>query len=141
MNEQLDQANLPRCSKHDGTTLKIVPAFTEPGAFEEVNAVTITDGERTAVYVPANVARPSSDNDGGLVGRRDEESLKDRLSYCWMMLASRGIISGNTKAISDYMGGLPMSISDMIVDALLNNLPEPQAKTTGVDQMKLVATS
>lgn len=44
---------LPRCDKLDGSSLRIVSAYTEAGYFCEVNCVTITDGERTAVYVPA----------------------------------------------------------------------------------------
>jgi hypothetical protein len=43
---------LPRCQKLDGSTLSIVPDYTEAGAYKEANCVTITDGERTAVYVP-----------------------------------------------------------------------------------------
>lgn len=46
---------LPRCPRMNGTSLRVVPAYTEAGRFQEANAVTITDGERTAVYVPAGV--------------------------------------------------------------------------------------
>lgn len=47
---------LPRCEKLDGSTLRIVPAYTEAGQFCEANCVTITDGERTAIYVPLRVS-------------------------------------------------------------------------------------
>ena len=44
---------LPRCSKLDGSTLSIVPAYTEAGYFTEANCVTIRDAEgRMALYVP-----------------------------------------------------------------------------------------
>lgn len=46
---------LPRCEAMDGSTLRVVPAYTEAGYFQEANAVTLTDGERTAVYVPHHV--------------------------------------------------------------------------------------
>jgi hypothetical protein len=48
---------LPRCPALDGSTLRIVPAYTEAGQFCEANCVTVTDGERTAVYVPAVASR------------------------------------------------------------------------------------
>lgn len=44
--------NLPRCDKLDGSTLSIVPNYTEAGQFCEANCVTISDGERTAIYIP-----------------------------------------------------------------------------------------
>jgi hypothetical protein len=47
-----DPASLPRCPALDGSGLRIVPAYTEAGQFCEANCVTVTDGERTAVYVP-----------------------------------------------------------------------------------------
>jgi hypothetical protein len=43
---------IPRCEKMDGSTLRIVPAYTEAGRYQEANCITVTDGERTAVYVP-----------------------------------------------------------------------------------------
>lgn len=43
---------LPRCQKLDGSTLAIVPSYTEAGSNCEANCITVTDGERTAVYVP-----------------------------------------------------------------------------------------
>lgn len=46
------QKQLPRCEKMDGSSLRIVPAYTEAGQFCEANCITVTDGERTAVYVP-----------------------------------------------------------------------------------------
>ena len=52
---ELRQDAIPRCASLDGTGLKIVPAYTEAGRFTEANCVTITDGERTAEYVPAVV--------------------------------------------------------------------------------------
>jgi len=53
--EPVQQSGLPRCEKLDGSSLRIVPAYTEAGQFCEANAVTITDGERTAVYIPLAV--------------------------------------------------------------------------------------
>jgi hypothetical protein len=47
--------NLPRLL--DGEGLSIVPAYTEAGYFGEANVVTITDGERTALYVPLSPTR------------------------------------------------------------------------------------
>jgi hypothetical protein len=47
--------NLPRCDKLDGSTLRIVPAYTEAGRYAEANCITVTDGERTAVYVPYRI--------------------------------------------------------------------------------------
>lgn len=35
-----------------GPDLRIVPRYVEAGRFREAHAVTITDGELTAVYVP-----------------------------------------------------------------------------------------
>jgi hypothetical protein len=47
---------LPRCDKLDGSTLKIVPSYTEAGYFTEANCVTIEDEEgRRAIYVPYRV--------------------------------------------------------------------------------------
>lgn len=48
----IDAEDIPRCPELDGSTLRIVPNYTEAGWFAEANAVTITDGERTAIYVP-----------------------------------------------------------------------------------------
>jgi hypothetical protein len=42
---------LPRCDRLDGSSLRIVPAYTEAGRYGEANCITVTDGERTAVYV------------------------------------------------------------------------------------------
>jgi hypothetical protein len=50
-----DKSKLPRCQKGDGSSLRIVPSYIEGGYFSEANCVTITDGERTAVYVPYEV--------------------------------------------------------------------------------------
>lgn len=50
-----DPTGLPRCPTLDGSNLLIVPGYVEAGAYTEANCVTITDGERTAVYVPANL--------------------------------------------------------------------------------------
>lgn len=44
--------DIPRCRELDGSTLRIVPADTEAGWFAEANVITVTDGERTALYVP-----------------------------------------------------------------------------------------
>jgi hypothetical protein len=49
------QFRLPRCDKMDGSALRIVPSYTEAGMFCEANCVTITDGERTALYVPLRI--------------------------------------------------------------------------------------
>ena len=46
------QASLPRSEDGMGGGLSIVHNNTECGCFSEANWVTITDGERTAVYVP-----------------------------------------------------------------------------------------
>jgi hypothetical protein len=43
---------LPRCENLDGSSLRIVPAYTEAGQFCEANCITVTDGERTCLYVP-----------------------------------------------------------------------------------------
>ena len=43
---------LPRCDRLDGSSLSIVPGNIEAGRFCEAQAVTITDGTRSAVYVP-----------------------------------------------------------------------------------------
>lgn len=48
----VDESDLPRCDKLDGSTLKIVPRYIEAGRLCEANVITITDGERTAIYVP-----------------------------------------------------------------------------------------
>lgn len=53
----MDREALPRCPALDGSTLRIVPAYTEAGRLCEANCVTITDGVRTAVYVPLATAR------------------------------------------------------------------------------------
>jgi hypothetical protein len=50
--QDIKDQEVPRCEKLDGSTLSIVPAYTEAGMFMQANCVTITDGERTAVYVP-----------------------------------------------------------------------------------------
>lgn len=58
MNEsmvELNRQELPRCTDMDGSTLKIVPAYTEAGYFQEANCITVTDGERTAIYIPYKV--------------------------------------------------------------------------------------
>ena len=43
---------LPRCDKLDGSSLSVVVGNIEAGYFCEAQAVTITDGTRSAVYVP-----------------------------------------------------------------------------------------
>lgn len=48
------QSELPRCEALDGSSLQIVPTYIEAGRFCEANCITVTDGERTAVYVPVN---------------------------------------------------------------------------------------
>ena len=48
----LEACDIPRCEAMDGTGLTIVHAYTEAGYFQEANAVTLTDGTRTAIYVP-----------------------------------------------------------------------------------------
>lgn len=40
--------DIPRCPELDGSTLKIMPSFAEG----EPTAIAVTDGERTAIYVP-----------------------------------------------------------------------------------------
>jgi hypothetical protein len=42
------QARLPRSMEGEG--LSVVPSYTEAGYFGEANVVTVTDGERTALY-------------------------------------------------------------------------------------------
>ena len=43
---------LPRCGNLDGSSLKIVPSYTEAGYFTEANCITIADEEgRKALYV------------------------------------------------------------------------------------------
>jgi hypothetical protein len=59
--EEFESA-LPRCSKMDGSTLRFVPSYTEAGWFVEANCVTITDGERTAVYVPFAITADCSED-------------------------------------------------------------------------------
>lgn len=53
------QEDLPRCDKLDGSSLSILPAYTEAGMFCEANCLTVTDGERTAVYVPLRLPEKS----------------------------------------------------------------------------------
>jgi len=48
----IEPEDIPVCPKMDGSTLKIVPAYTEAGWYTEANCITVTDGERTAIYVP-----------------------------------------------------------------------------------------
>jgi hypothetical protein len=57
------QSNLPRCTRMDGSGLRIVPSYTEGGWFSEANCVTISDGERTALYVPAKIGGQASSPD------------------------------------------------------------------------------
>ena len=47
----------------EGEGLTIVPRYTEAGYFGEANCVTITDGKRTAVYVPLRVLSPDASRD------------------------------------------------------------------------------
>lgn len=44
--------DLPRCEALDGSSLSIVPSYIEAGRLCEALSVTLTDGERTALYVP-----------------------------------------------------------------------------------------
>jgi hypothetical protein len=53
----IEAHEIPRCPRLDGSTLRIVPAYTEAGQYGEANCLTVTDGERTVVYVPFAVAR------------------------------------------------------------------------------------
>lgn len=55
ISKSIKAQDLPRCIEMYGSTLKIVPACTEAGYFQEANCVTITDGERTAIYVPFKI--------------------------------------------------------------------------------------
>jgi hypothetical protein len=57
---------IPRCANLDGTSLYIVPAYTEAGMYCEANCITVTDGERTVVYVPVAVAHASLGEVGDL---------------------------------------------------------------------------
>lgn len=57
LTETVDAEAIPRCEKLDGSSLRIVPAYTEAGYFCEANVLTVTDGTRTVVYVPFAVAR------------------------------------------------------------------------------------
>jgi hypothetical protein len=47
----LDPAALPRSMEGEGLSI-VVGEYTEAGWFKEANVVKITDGERTALYVP-----------------------------------------------------------------------------------------
>jgi hypothetical protein len=47
---EIDPAELPRSMEGEG--LKILPFYTEGGWFTEANVIKVTDGERTALYVP-----------------------------------------------------------------------------------------
>lgn len=49
---------LPRCDKLDGSSLRIVPAYTEAGRYCEANCIMVTDGERTAIYAPVRIVEP-----------------------------------------------------------------------------------
>lgn len=51
----IKQEDLPRCEQLDGSSLRILHRYTEAGQFCEANCVYVTDGERTAVYVPYRV--------------------------------------------------------------------------------------
>lgn len=54
--EELDAEKLPRCESLDGSTLKIVPSYTEAGYFCEANCVEIEDeAGRRALYVPYKI--------------------------------------------------------------------------------------
>lgn len=55
-----DQDALPRCEQLDGSTLRIEPGNIEAGRFCEANCVRITDGERSAVYVPYDPPAPDA---------------------------------------------------------------------------------
>ncbi len=57
---EIDRSNLPRCEKLDGSTLRIVPAYTEAGMFCEANVITVTDGNRTALYIPLKIVEPKA---------------------------------------------------------------------------------
>jgi hypothetical protein len=59
----IDPAALPRCDKLDGSTLRIVPSYTEAGQFCEANCLTVTDGEHTAIYVPHRVVQNPDQGD------------------------------------------------------------------------------
>lgn len=57
---EIEADQIPRCEELDGSTLRILPAYTEAGQFCEARCIMVTDGERTAVYVPLKVAAPRS---------------------------------------------------------------------------------
>jgi len=51
--QAIDAEHLPRCENLDGTSLRIVPAYTDAGDFVEANRVIIEDKDRRrAVYAP-----------------------------------------------------------------------------------------
>jgi hypothetical protein len=52
----IDHSELPRSMEGEG--LSIVPFYTEAGYFGEANVVKITDGTRTALYVPYKIVKP-----------------------------------------------------------------------------------
>ena len=62
---------LPRCENLDGSTLRIVPSYTEAGRHCEANCVTITDGDRTATYVPADEGASQSATSTSPVSMQD----------------------------------------------------------------------
>jgi hypothetical protein len=52
MGRIIDPETIPRRENMDGSSLRIVSDYTEAGWFGETNCITVTDGERTAIYVP-----------------------------------------------------------------------------------------
>lgn len=55
------QARLPRSRDLNGAGLTIVPAYTEAGRYSEANCITVTDGERVAVYAAYSVGEEQSE--------------------------------------------------------------------------------
>lgn len=53
---EIEPEDIPR--SEDGSNLRIVPHYTEAGLFNEANFIVVTDGTRTAVYVPLEKWEP-----------------------------------------------------------------------------------
>jgi hypothetical protein len=71
-------ANVPRSM--DGRGLKIVKAYTDAGHRGEANCVIITDGKRTAIYVPLRIVElPEEEGDQQGMGRTGRFPLIYRL--------------------------------------------------------------
>ncbi len=133
------QSNLPRCERMDGSGLRIVPSYTEGGWFSEANCVTISDGERTALYVPAKIAGQTSSPDHSESGGPLSDAERLAILSEGVRRAHEVLVHyldpGNGVAAHDALNGfIEIFDSAELVTAAAVSLPIDETEEVGVPE-------